>query len=190
MKTFELFRDQSVYYPNPEAQNSTGWFTVDVQYVPVTIDGMHFVVNPRNIEFSNEHKIEEKKIPYYKDISIYMGEGLWHLTLTLRTLKMEEKNFLWNLGTLKIPGPHLLLTSASGYICMFVKNKRCVQVQGESDNVFLWTLEFTEDDEQGEGGGCGGSGMSSSSPTDASGSVSATGEEVQDLETGMYKEVS
>jgi hypothetical protein len=115
-------------------------------YIKVTIDGQEFKVNPRQIEWSKEFKIVEYDIPYYKNVTQSLGSKLWRSTMTLRSLRGAERNFLWDLGEPDIhPGPHLLITAgATTAMCVYIVKKGQTQASAEGDIVFLWNIEFVE----------------------------------------------
>ncbi|MDM7912452.1 MAG: hypothetical protein QUS09_05080, partial [Methanotrichaceae archaeon] len=104
------------YYSNGKQVSEAEYFRlkygsneeVEPQEVKVTIDGHDFRVNPQQMSWSKEYKIEEAEIVYDKDITQWMGPKLWRLNINLRTFTVDEKDFLWYLGDEDggYPGPH------------------------------------------------------------------------------------
>ncbi len=126
--------------------------TEENKEVKVTIDGHEFRVNPQQMSWSKEFKINEDEIVYDKDITQWMGVKNKRLSINLKTFTALEKEFLWELGDDDgaYPGPHLIEAAIpTGSICMYLKKWSCQQVEGESDNLFYWSLEFVESHEAG-----------------------------------------
>jgi hypothetical protein len=126
--------------------------TEEKQEVKVTIDGHEFRVNPQQMNWSKEFKIEEAEVVYEQDITQWMGPKNRRLGISLKTFTEDEKDFLWYLGDEDgvHNGPHLIEAAIpTGSICMYLKKGSGQQVEGESDNMWYWTLEFWEANENG-----------------------------------------
>lgn len=120
--------------------------------ITVTIDDQKFHVNPQQMNWSKEYKIEEAEIVYDKDITQWMGPKLWKLTINLKTFTQLEKDFLWYLGDEDggYPGPHKIEAAIpTGSMCMYLRKKNGQQIEGESDNMWYWNLEFIESHDAG-----------------------------------------
>lgn len=120
--------------------------------VKVTIDGHEFRVNPQQMSWSKEFKIEEAEVVYEQDITQWMGVKNKRLSISLRTFTADEKEFLWYLGDEdgEHNGPHIIEAAIpTGSICMYLKKWSGQQVEGESDNTWAWALEFVESNENG-----------------------------------------
>jgi len=120
--------------------------------VKVTIDGHEFRVNPQQMSWSKEFKIEEAEVVYEQDITQWMGVKNKRLSISLRTFTADEKEFLWYLGDEdgEHNGPHIIEAAIpTGSICMYLKKWSGQQVEGESDNTWAWSLEFVESNENG-----------------------------------------
>lgn len=120
--------------------------------VKVTIDGHEFRVNPQQMSWSKEFKIEEAEVVYEQDITQWMGVKNKRLSISLRTFTADEKEFLWYLGDEdgEHNGPHIIEAAIpTGSICMYLKKWSGQQVEGESDNTWAWALEFWEANENG-----------------------------------------
>lgn len=120
--------------------------------VKVTIDGHEFRVNPQQMSWSKEFKIEEAEVVYEQDITQWMGVKNKRLSISLRTFTADEKEFLWYLGDEdgEHNGPHIIEAAIpTGSICMYLKKWSGQQVEGESDNTWAWQLEFWEANENG-----------------------------------------
>lgn len=126
--------------------------TEENKEVKVTIDSHEFRVNPQQMSWSKEFKINEDEIVYDKDITQWMGVKNKRLSINLKTFTADEKEFLWELGDDDgpYPGPHLIEAAIpTGSICMYLKKWSGQQVEGESDNMWYWQLEFWEANENG-----------------------------------------
>ena len=126
--------------------------TEENKEVKVTIDGHEFRVNPQQMRWSKEFKIDEAEVVYEQDITQWMGKKNRRLSISMKTFTEDEKNFLWDLGDEEglYPGPHLIEAAIpTGSICMYLKKWEGWQVEGESDNMWYWSLEFWEANENG-----------------------------------------
>ncbi len=121
--------------------------TEEHEPIVVTIDDQKFFVNPQQMNWSKEYKIEEAEIVYDKDITQWMGPKLWKLTINLKTFTQLEKDFLWYLGDEDEdhPGPHKIEAAIpTGSMCMYLRKKNGHQIEGESDHMWYWSLDFIE----------------------------------------------
>lgn len=126
--------------------------TEEKKEVKVTIDGHEFRVNPQQMRWSKQFKIEEAEVVYEQDITQWLGPKNRVLSISLKTFTEDEKDFLWYLGDEdgQYPGPHLIEAAIpTGSICMYLRKSEGWQIEGESDNMWYWSLEFVEANENG-----------------------------------------
>ncbi len=116
---------------------------------------------PRNpgaldIEWGYEHRIQEYKIPGYKDMTqVTSNEVLLKMTITIRTTDTggvesprsggdgkSKFNALREL--IKNPGPHVIRYADWPPIEMYLKNPKFRAQSGEDYWVGTWTLPFIE----------------------------------------------
>lgn len=120
--------------------------------VKVSIDGREFRVNPQQMRWSKQFKIDEAEVVYDQDITQWMGKKNKRLTMSIKTFTSDEKEFLWYLGDEDgpNPGPHEIEAAIpTGSLCMYLSKWDGHQLEGESDDMWYWTLEFVEANENG-----------------------------------------
>lgn len=121
------------------------------KFIPVKIDDHEFMVNPQEMSWTFETKLEQKEVVYDKDTTQWMGPKLEILNMSVKTYNADEKDFLWHLGKVENPGPFIITAAIpGGSICMLLKNRTGKQVEGEDDNLWYWTLQFIENSQRGK----------------------------------------